>query len=38
MESRKLIEMYGRRFTPIAKLVTFIALIITGIMMATGVI
>jgi hypothetical protein len=34
MESQKLIELYGRRFTSLAEIVAFVALIIIGIMLA----
>lgn len=34
MDSRKLIEIYGRRFTPLAEIVAFVVLIIVGIMVA----
>ncbi len=34
MESRKLIELYGRRFTPFAKIAVFIAILIIGVIIA----
>jgi hypothetical protein len=34
METRKLIELYGRRFTPLTEIVAFVVLIIVGMMVA----
>lgn len=34
MDSRKLIEIYGRRFTSLIEIVAFVVLIIVGIMVA----
>lgn len=34
MTTRKLIELYGRRFTPFAKIVGLIAIILFGILIA----
>lgn len=36
MKTRKLMELYGRRYTPFARLAGFVAILIFGILMAFG--